>query len=104
MERVKGIEPSSSAWKGVAASLRRPKGREGALYVAGKSLMSSVSSLRRMKEKVSATFPRPSQGRLPMKLTTQAARTLPLPDGKTDHIVFDEIVGGFGLRLRVGAK
>ena len=39
-----------------------------------------------------------------MKLTTQAARTLPLPAGKTDHIVFDEIVGGFGLRLRVGAK
>lgn len=39
-----------------------------------------------------------------MKLTTQAARTLPLPADKTDHIVFDDTVGGFGLRLRVGAK
>ena len=39
-----------------------------------------------------------------MKLTTQTARVLDLPGGKSDHFEWDDIVGGFGLRLRRGAK
>lgn len=39
-----------------------------------------------------------------MNLTTQIARTLALPSGKTDHLVFDDTLGGFGLRLQHGAK
>jgi integrase len=39
-----------------------------------------------------------------VKLTTSAARSLAPPPGKADHIEFDDTVGGFGLRLRVGAK
>jgi integrase len=39
-----------------------------------------------------------------MNLTTQIARTLEPPTGKTDHIVFDDAIGGFGLRLQQGIK
>jgi integrase len=39
-----------------------------------------------------------------MKLTTQIARTLELPAGKDDHIEWDDELGGFGVRLRRGAK
>jgi integrase len=39
-----------------------------------------------------------------MKLTNDTARTEKLPEGKTDHIVFDEQLPGFGLRVRLGAK
>jgi integrase len=39
-----------------------------------------------------------------MNLTTQIARTLTLPAGKTDYLVFDDAVGGFGLRMQQGAK
>jgi integrase len=35
-----------------------------------------------------------------MKLTAAAAKTLALPEGKTDHIYFDDELPGFGLRLR----
>jgi integrase len=37
-----------------------------------------------------------------MKLTAKAVAGLVLPDGKSDHIVFDERIPGFGLRLRKG--
>lgn len=39
-----------------------------------------------------------------MRLTTHAARTLKLPPGKDDHFEWDEDLGGFGVRLRRGAK
>jgi integrase len=39
-----------------------------------------------------------------MKLTRAAVSGLELPAGKTDHIIFDEDLPGFGLRLRAGAK
>jgi len=46
-------------------------------------------------------FPTPSQvGRL----TSQFARTAALPEGKTDHFIWDAIVRSFGLRLRQGRK
>ena len=37
-----------------------------------------------------------------MKLTAKTVAVLTLPDGKTDHIDFDEDLPGFGLRLRIG--
>jgi integrase len=58
-----------------------------------------------MKERAQATFPRPSpKGIFPLKLTTQIARELALPAGKSDHFEWDDTVGGFGLRLRQRAK
>jgi len=39
-----------------------------------------------------------------MKLTDHSIRKLALPPGKTDHIVFDTDLGGFGLRIRAGGK
>jgi integrase len=40
-----------------------------------------------------------------VKLTTSTARTLALPPGKSDHFEWDVVFGGgFGLRLRAGAK
>jgi integrase len=35
---------------------------------------------------------------------TSQPRTLPLPPGKDDHIEFDDALGGFGMRVRRGAK
>jgi integrase len=35
-----------------------------------------------------------------MKFNQANVRTIPLPDGKTDHIVFDEAKSGFGVRVR----
>ena len=37
-----------------------------------------------------------------MKLTVARTEGLKLPAGKTDHIVFDDDIPGFGLRLRTG--
>jgi integrase len=37
-----------------------------------------------------------------MRLTAKNTAGLKLPEGKTDHIVFDDRVPGFGLRLRTG--
>lgn len=37
-----------------------------------------------------------------MKLSARTTAGLKLPTGKTDHIVFDDAVPGFGLRLREG--
>lgn len=39
-----------------------------------------------------------------MKLTDAVAKALKLPDGKTELLVFDDAVKGFGLRLRAGGK
>ena len=39
-----------------------------------------------------------------MKLTKNAVRGLTLPAGKSDHLIFDDEVAGFGVRLRAGAK
>jgi integrase len=39
-----------------------------------------------------------------MKLTKATVGGLELPTGKTDHIIFDEDLPGFGLRLRAGTK
>ena len=39
-----------------------------------------------------------------MKLTTQVARALKMPPGKDDHFEWDDELGGYGIRLRKGAK
>ena len=39
-----------------------------------------------------------------MNLTDRSARTEALPDGKADHIIFDDKLSGFGLRIRAGGK
>jgi integrase len=39
-----------------------------------------------------------------MRLTNQTVARLSLPEGKTDMIVFDEALPGFGLRLRASGK
>ena len=39
-----------------------------------------------------------------MKLTQKTITTLALPEGKTEAIVFDEDLPGFGLRLRGGGS
>ena len=39
-----------------------------------------------------------------MKLTQKAIATLDLPKGKSEAIVFDEDLAGFGLRIRAGGK
>lgn len=39
-----------------------------------------------------------------MNLTDRIARTEVLPAGKTDHIIFDAKLKGFGLRIRAGGK
>jgi integrase len=39
-----------------------------------------------------------------MKLTAKNARALQLPAGKKDHIVWDDDIPGFGLRLRAGGS
>jgi integrase len=39
-----------------------------------------------------------------MKLTTKSTAGLTLPAGKSDVIYFDEVIGGFGLRLRSGGS
>jgi integrase len=39
-----------------------------------------------------------------MGLTDTVARTGVLPKGKTDHIIWDDRLAGFGLRIRKGAK
>src|SRR5262245_21163000 len=38
-----------------------------------------------------------------MKLTTKAATAASLPPGKSDHIVWDDELPRFGLRVRIGA-
>ena len=42
--------------------------------------------------------------RRPMKLTKATVETLKLPAGKSETIVFDETLPGFGLRIRAGGK
>ena len=39
-----------------------------------------------------------------MRLTTTTIRALTLPQGKKDHIVWDDLVPGFGVRLREGGS
>src|SRR5215831_7958096 len=39
-----------------------------------------------------------------MKLTAKDVRGLELPEGKTDHIVWDDDIPGFGLRMRAGGS
>jgi hypothetical protein len=39
-----------------------------------------------------------------MKLTEKTIRGLALPDGKSDHLFWDEAIPGFGLRLRAGGS
>jgi integrase len=38
-----------------------------------------------------------------MKLTAKTISALALPDGKNDHVVWDEEIPGFGHRMRIGA-
>jgi hypothetical protein len=40
----------------------------------------------------------------PMKLTKATVASLKLPQGKSEMIVFDEALPGFGLRIRSGGK
>src|SRR5450631_2489238 len=39
-----------------------------------------------------------------MKLTAKGVRALALPDGKTDHLFWDDEIPGLGLRLRAGGS
>jgi integrase len=39
-----------------------------------------------------------------MKLTVKSVRGLQLPEGKIDHLVWDDDIPGFGLRLRAGGS
>jgi hypothetical protein len=39
-----------------------------------------------------------------MKITQDKVTRTPLPEGKSEHIVFDETMPGFGLRIRAGSK
>jgi len=39
-----------------------------------------------------------------MRLTKQNVNQLTIPDGKSEHIEFDETLPGFGVRLRIGGK
>ena len=39
-----------------------------------------------------------------MKLTQRTVDTLDLPKGKSEAIIFDEDLPGFGLRMRAGGK
>ena len=39
-----------------------------------------------------------------MKFTAKSTEGLKLPPGKTDLVVFDDTLAGFGLRLRVGGS
>jgi integrase len=39
-----------------------------------------------------------------VKLTNQSAATVPLPEGKTDGVIWDTDVPNFGVRIRKGAK
>ena len=39
-----------------------------------------------------------------MKLTAKSVRTIALPKGKTDHLIWDAEIPGFGLRLRAGGS
>jgi integrase len=39
-----------------------------------------------------------------MKLTVKTTTALELPAGKSDHVYFDDDIGGFGLRLREGGS
>ena len=39
-----------------------------------------------------------------MKLTAKGIRGLQLPEGKMDHLFWDDDIPGFGLRLRAGGS
>ena len=39
-----------------------------------------------------------------MRFTSPSVAKLALPPGKSDHIVFDDGLPGFGVRLRAGGK
>jgi hypothetical protein len=39
-----------------------------------------------------------------MRLSRQTVSTLSLPPGKSEIIIFDEALPGFGLRIRAGGK
>src|ERR1700693_1061236 len=39
-----------------------------------------------------------------MKLTAKNVRAIQLPKGKTDHLIWDDDIPGFGLRLRAGGS
>ncbi len=39
-----------------------------------------------------------------MKLTQSNVTRVEIPGGKSEHIVFDETMPGFGLRIRAGDK
>jgi integrase len=50
-------------------------------------------------------LPKAGQARgLTMKFTKQSIAALSLPEGKTDAIVFDDALPGFGVRMRIGGK
>jgi hypothetical protein len=42
--------------------------------------------------------------RMPVTLTKATIDRLKLPPGKSEMIVFDEVLPGFGLRIRAGGK
>src|SRR5215213_1316050 len=43
-------------------------------------------------------------GEVPMRLSRQTVSALSIPVGKTELIIFDEALPGFGLRIRAGGK
>jgi integrase len=43
-------------------------------------------------------------GAIPMKLTVKNVRALQLPQGKSDHLVWDDDIPGLGVRLRAGGS
>jgi integrase len=50
-------------------------------------------------------FPGSSQKRaFTMKITQASLAALKIPEGKSDYIIFDEAMPGFGVRLRAGGK
>src|SRR5262249_15026254 len=53
-------------------------------------------------DEAASRFPAASQG-ASMKLTSKTTKGLTLPAGKTDVIVFDDTLSGFGYRLRISA-
>lgn len=61
-----------------------------------------VRFINRLRHKRTETgrriFPESSQ----MKFTARNVGALTLPDDKADHLVFDDAVPGFGLRIRDG--
>ena len=62
----------------------------------------SVYGMRRTRKQAAAFRVLSEEGPSAMKLTATSVATLQLPDGKTDHVEWDDTLPGFGHRLREG--